>query len=161
MKENLAAMCNRMRRILVALAVALPLIVVVPDSHGQVTMIGSEFLLCTADQNTSTAWARIFPPTVVWGTTLWWIAAVHHWDAYNNYMGYNWTNWLYHNPPQSVYVPGPGWIDPYTGLGEFVTAAYSLGTVAIETFLWDEGTYQWIVYGAVGPSCRLDNTFGG
>jgi hypothetical protein len=149
--------CKWMREILVTLAVALPLIVLVRASHAQTTrLFDLGRLICSIIPEQNIGRVTILPPQVDAYNWLYWVAAVHHWDASNNYTGYTWTNGFYYIPPDRPYYLRPGgWIDPTTGQGFFVTPAHALGYVLIQPFVWDDGIKQWILYGPSGPSCLV------
>jgi hypothetical protein len=95
--------------------------------------------------------ASIYPPEVVSDHGLWWIAAIHHWDSAGTYGGYTWTNWLSYTPPDVYFTHPGGWTDSSSGQGRFTALTYSLGTVQIQSWVWD--TQQFIVNGQFGPTC--------
>src|SRR5262249_53324348 len=106
-KGGLAAMYNRMRRIFLALGVALPLIAVVPVSHAIQLFWNYGALFCNVNTDTNTGFARIFPPGGTSPTWMWWQAKVHHFDASGVYRGFEWTDSFAYQPPGLLV--GGGW----------------------------------------------------
>jgi hypothetical protein len=156
------------------LGIVLPLTVAVPASHAQSQVRNSGFLICSIIPERNTGYAIIFPPEVFSSNVLYWIAAVHHWDASSNYTGFTWTNYLWYTPPDAPYYLRPGgWSDPTTGQGFFVAPAHALGYVQIQPYVFDWVTQQWIAYGShifdwttrqwvavQGPSCLVFTSIG-
>jgi hypothetical protein len=88
---------------------------------------------------------------------MWWVAAVHHFDASGAWQYWEWTDWFYYEPPGLI--AGGGWF-AYTNpnLSQWIVAAYPFGWVYLQTFFLDEATQHWLADGRVfEPGCYVVN----
>ena len=154
-------MYNRMRRIFVALGVALPLIVVVPASHAQQYRRFDNYgsLVCDVDPIQG-GFALIFPASIISFTPLYWTAWVYHYDNANNYTSAEQTDWFYYSPPDVYYLSGGGWsMLSNTAQYWYIVRAHAGGSVYLQPFIWDPAIGQLIVNGEswAGSWCRVVN----
>jgi hypothetical protein len=156
-------MYNRMRRVFVALSVALPLIVVLPASHaGELNADFGTIADCRIDAATGLGIVRIFPPLlVVADRVVYWAAQVHHYDYYHTtYTGPVATPYFTWDARGGFTGTGLPWRSGETGLPYYETYAYPYGYVYFQNYLFDSALGYWDLYGDWGPpvvagiSCR-------
>jgi hypothetical protein len=162
MKGELVAMYNRMRRIFVALGVALPLIVVVPASHAEVFFGGQGSVLCYIDPATNTPYVYVYPPSVINHSAnnfLLWFAEVRYWHTDLKYTGYsNVTDKIYFAPQ----LNGGQWYDMKNGLNYVVFSVGIINVyVEVRHYVFDFGDWRWFAPNqntppfAAGPWCYM------